>query len=480
MSRLVAALVICAALPAQAQRALTLGEALELARTRNNDLKTFKARIGQAQAQVTAALAPLLPTVTMNGKYTHNYKEVTLDLSAQAASAQLLAATGKLAQDTAPDIYKGQPIPPNVQQDLANLQSAYGNLQQSAAGTANQPTNIVIQRAEQLDFTLSATVPLIVPWAYANYRAAQKSQAAADANLATNEATVMFATAQAFFVAAGNDELLIARRHAIEENKKTVDNAQARLEAGVVNRVEVTRAQLALLQAQQAMLTALDSQATSYRALRTLIQIDEPFRVVPEDVKAQAGEPFDEQLRSALKLRPEFTAVERQIESFEGAQSSQRWRWAPTLSAFGNVRAFNYPGFAGDQYSWAVGLSLDWLIYDGGLRDANVRLQRTLAEEQRYQLAKLRDTVSDDLANARGALVTRRKALDTATQSVALARETLDLVRVQHDAGTATQLDLLTAQGQLITAEVSVAQARFDLSTADLLLRRTAGTFPAH
>jgi outer membrane protein TolC len=169
-----------------------------------------------------------------------------------------------------------------------------------------------------------------------------------------------------------------------------------------------------------------------------------------------------------------------QIDAFDRNASSNRWRWAPTVNAFGNVRAFNYPGFAGDNYSWAVGLNLDWLLYDGGVRDANFKLQHAMAEEQRYQLAKLRDTVADDLYNARRGLETKRRALDTAVQSVGLAKETLDLVRVQHDAGTATQLDLLTAQDQLITAEVAVAQARFDLALADLTLRRTAGTFPGH
>jgi outer membrane protein TolC len=481
MSRIALACALLLSLPAAAQRALTLGEALELARTRNKDLRSARSRVEQAAASVRIALVPLLPTVAMNGKYTHNYKEVTLDLSAQQAAGQVTVATGQLAQDAANDLYARLGAAPSqqVQTDISNLQNALGALQQSGA-TNTGPSKIVIQRAEQLDFALSATVPLIVPWAYSAYDAAKKNERAAQANFDVNEATVLYATAQSFFAAAGSDELLLARRHAIEVNEKTVDNAKARLEAGVVNRVEVTRAQLALLRAKQAMLEAGDSQVQAYRALRTIIQLDEQFRVVPEDVKPQAPESFDEQARSALKLRPEFAALERTIDAFDHTGSSNKWRWAPTLSGFGNVRAFNYPGFAGDNYSWAVGLSLDWLIYEGGLRDANVRLARAQADEQRFQLQKLRDTVTDDLYNARRALATKRSALDTAVQSVGLAKETLDLVRVQHDAGTATQLDLLTAQDALVTAEVQVAQARFDLALADLSLRRTAGTFPGH
>ena len=50
------------------------------------------------------------------------------------------------------------------------------------------------------------------------------------------------------------------------------------------------------------------------------------------------------------------------------------------------------------------------------------------------------------------------------------------MVRVQHDAGTATQLDLLLAQDMLMAAEVGLAQARFDVASAQVQLSRTLGT----
>jgi outer membrane protein TolC len=40
------------------------------------------------------------------------------------------------------------------------------------------------------------------------------------------------------------------------------------------------------------------------------------------------------------------------------------------------------------------------------------------------------------------------------------------------------QLDLLQAQDSLVSAEVAVAQARFDLGLSDLQLKRTAGQLP--
>ena len=90
----------------------------------------------------------------------------------------------------------------------------------------------------------------------------------------------------------------------------------------------------------------------------------------------------------------------------------------------------------------------------------------------------MRDAIGDDLANSSGLLATKRHAQNAAERSVALAVETLDLVRTQYAAGISAQIDLLQAQDGLVAAKESLAQAHFEVAVADLTLRRAAGTFP--
>jgi outer membrane protein TolC len=347
------------------------------------------------------------------------------------------------------------------------------------AAALMQP-NPIIQKGEQLDFVAAATVPLIVPYAYPALSAAKRTEESARANFDVTDAQVLYSTAQAYYACAGADELVAARQHAVLVAKKALDNAQARLSAGVVNRVEVQRAELQLVRAEQALVESEDTQAQTYRALGTIMNMHEPVRVVAAEAAPPEPATVDALTAQALKQRPEFPALQKTIDANRLTVDANWWRWAPALSAFGNVRAFNYAGFSGDNYSWAVGLQLDWTLYDGGLRDA----QRKLAAAQRWEneekLDLLRDQVRDDVFNAARALKTRRRALETAVRSVQLSKETLDLVQVQHDAGTATQLDLLQAQDNLVAAEVALAQARFDLALGGLQLDRLSGAFPAN
>ncbi|HMG21840.1 MAG TPA: TolC family protein, partial [Kofleriaceae bacterium] len=278
--------------------------------------------------------------------------------------------------------------------------------------------------------------------------------------------------------AAGTDELVVARQDAVKVATETFDVARARVAAELANQVESTRAETALIRAQQDLAEAETARAAAYRALGTLIGTREAITVQAVQVVPAAAGGFDELVGEARAHRPELAAQRATIAAADASARASAWRWSPTLSAFGNLRGQNYTGFSGDKYAWAVGVQLDWLVFDGGVRDA----QRHVAEAQRREaearLELLADTVSDEVANARGSLDTKRKAVAAAQRSVELARETLRLVRAQYEAGTARQLDVLQAQDVLVGAEVFLAQAHFDVALADLQLRRAAGAFP--
>jgi outer membrane protein TolC len=406
---------------------LTLDQALTMARKRSRSLAVERARLAQAQTNIDQAWAALFPTIAAQGKYTHNdFKDVAVPFG---------------------------PIDPATM----------------------QPTNIVIQPQEQLDAAINVSMPLIAPPAYPALDAVKSSVRAAEANFDVSEAQVLFSVAQTYYAAAIADEVIIARRSSVDVARATLENARTRFSAGAVTKVDVDRAELAHMRAEQQQREAQTAREQTYRTLATLIQAGAPFTVTtpPAAPKLDA-----ESLDVALHLRPEFRALEETTRSAEAQRRAYGWRWAPTVSAFGLARRFNYQNFARNDYTWAVGAQLDWVIYDGGTRDAQRHLAAAQADEAVARAEVLRDNIGDDLFNGRRSLETKQRAAETAERSVGLARETLDLVRTQYEAGTVTQVDLLQAQDGLVAVQESLAQAHFDVAIADLTLRRTAGTFP--
>jgi outer membrane protein TolC len=459
-SALVGALILASAGPARADRSITLDDALGLARAHNRDLRAARERIVEAEAGVAQARAALLPTVSAQGRYTHNYKEVDFDAIAFSAPTFDVADAIRMATTNPAEATAIQAV---VDRDRAAL--------------AGQPT-VVIQKLNQLDSGLNASVPVVSPPSYYALSAARYSRDASAAGYQVTEASVLLSVAQAYFAAAGTDELVRARQDAVKVATETFDVAKARVAAELANQVESTRAETALVRAQQDLAEAENTRGAAYRALVTLIGTHEPIAV--QTVAALPAEPgpFEALVGEARVRRPEIAAERATIAAAEANARAGAWRWSPVLSAFGFLRGQNYTGFSGDKYAWGVGLQLDWLLYDGGVRDA----QRHIAEAQRREaearLDLLADTVSDEVANARGSLETKRKGVTAAERAVELARETLRLIRAQYEAGTAKQLDVLQAQDVLVGAEVSLAQAHFDVALADIQLRRAAGEFP--
>ncbi len=429
------------ALPAP--HALTLEEALTLGEKNNRDLLAARARLRGAHADVERALAALLPTVTAQGKFTYNYPEVTFDLG------QILGAGGSMVAST-----MGSAAAP------------------AAAGGA-----IALTPQTQLDGLIAANLPLLLPAAYPALTSARAGYRAQQKRLEATAAQVLQSVATAFFAAAGAEELVTARRHAIEVSQKTVDIAHVRLAAGVVNRVEVTRAELALLQARQRLLESQDVRAAAYRTLGTMLQLDSSaLRVVPAPVAAPLPSAEQQLIAEALQRRPEVASLEETVRAAQAQVRSTALRWAPTLSGFGNLRLTNATGFAGRADYYSLGLQLDWLIFDGFSRDAQRHSAQAQQRDAELGLSQLRDNIADEVYNGRRTLLTRHKGLLTAERAVQMAKDTLELVRVQYESGTGTQLDLLTAQDQLILAEVGLAQARFDQALAVINLRRLTGS----
>ena len=398
---------------------LTLEKALALAKKGNRSLAVERARLAQAETAVEQAWNVLFPTLSAQGKYTRNNRGFSFPTTAGI---------------------------------------------------------IDIQKVDQLDVGASLSTLLFAPAAYPGLNAAKAGAEGAAEGLRSAEDQTLFGVAQAFLTAAITDEVMTVRDSSISVSKATLDIARTRFAAGAVTKVDVDRAEIAVLRAVQAKREAELARRESYRSLATLIGFNEPFEVVPPSIPAEPL-PGDD-LSLVLKLRPEFRALQASQREADSSRAAYAWRWAPSISGFANARWFNYQNFAGEHHAWAAGASLDWVLFDGGVRDSQRHLQAARLAEATARAAVLEDTIRDDLANGKDSLATKIEAQRTAERSVVLARETLELTRTQYEAGTATQIDLLTAQDALVSAEDAVARAHFDVAAAHLVLRRAAGTFP--
>lgn len=406
---------------------LTLDRALELGRLRSRDLEVERARLEQARAEVELAKAALFPVVTAQGRYTHQNREARVAFGAES---------------------------------------------------------LVLQPSEQLEASIGVTAPILAPAAWPALDAVRARRRAQEEEAADVEASVRAGVALAFHAAAIADEVVLARRSNVENAEATWALARSRHAADAATAIDVKRAELAAVRAAQLEIEAKEARSRAYRALGTWIGAGEgtgdlrEFHVqasFPEAAPRGTGGGPPPDLESALERRADLRAIDLAAEAAEARRRSHAMRWAPTLSAVGAARVFNYDTFAGDRHSWFVGAQIDWTLFDGGARDAEVERAAAEAIEARARASRLRERIRDEIAGGLERLDVRRGALRAAERSVELAGEALALARARYTAGAAAQLELLEAQDALAIARESAARARYDLAIAAVELDRALG-----
>ena len=476
------------------QRVLSFEEALLLADKQSRDLLAAREHLRGAYSEVERARAALLPTVSLQGRLTINEPEVSLSLDqsgsvfgsayqgAQILDLQLAAGSAGTRGPASSVLFNtycnntdpNRVVSGGVQQVCGMLSNPNATNVDAAINAANVSATIVPRF--QLEGGLNVNIPLVVPSAYPALSGAKITYRAQEKQLAVTTVQVLQNVALMFFQAAGLEEVVLARQNAIGVAQKTLDDARIRLSAGVANRVDVTRAEQAVVKAKQDLLESQGSRGTSYLKLATLLKLQAgSFKVQPPPEPPPESGETSQLVNQALSQRPELANLELVGRAASEQSKASLLRWAPTLSGFGNIRLTNATGFAGRADYYSVGLQLDWLLFDGLIRESQRHQFDSQRRETELRLELFREQVADEVTVARSNLVIRRRGLAAAQSSVVLAKEALGLVRVQYEAGTATQLDLLTAQDKLVQADVGLAQARFDLALSAFDLRRALG-----
>jgi len=127
------------------------------------------------------------------------------------------------------------------------------------------------------------------------------------------------------------------------------------------------------------------------------------------------------------------------------------------------------------DHGWIAGVQLSWNLFDGfrtqgKIKEATANYERAGLElEDRTRLIELDvRTAFSNFIEAREVLESQKKVLEQAEEAVRLAR-------ARSEAGSGTQLDVLSSQTALTDARTTQVQALHDYDAARARLQRAVG-----
>jgi outer membrane protein TolC len=452
--------VLWLALAALAQApVLTLEEALEQAKRQNLDLLAAKARLTQARQLSRKAWSGYLPQLSVGGNYAFSSSEARIALPAGFLIRDVGAPQGPEFDPTREpsiDNPPGRPTPYLV-----------------------LPSELIeaeIQRRHQLSGQVQLTQAVLAPTLWPAIQSAYLAEQVTALTVESARREVLFAVAQLYYGAEGLREAVQVQARLLEVALGHERDAELQLRQGTAPKVAVLRAQIERARTEQDLRRTQNAYAAARSSLAALLDREPDFEVTrpappPElDQRARAEQ-------EALSRRPDVQASRLGLELAELGRTGALYRYLPTVGLVGRYQLSNVSGFTGEYGSFSAGVGLNWTLWDGGLREAELQEAAAKIVESRAQARAAEVRARDELRRARldweSALANRVKADEQAR----LAVENAELVQRSFEAGVATYLEVVDATVARRGAELAQINEQLNAELAALRIARAAGLF---
>ena len=279
---------------------------------------------------------------------------------------------------------------------------------------------------------------------------------------------------------------IIVQEASVELLSRELTDTTRRFEAGTVPRFNVLRAEVELANARPKLINARNNFRVSKTALANLLGFNVPQETV-EDIPLNLvgrleDEPYDINLAHALAL-----ALERRTE-LASLQKAQALRKEDVITAKAGYKPL-LQGFVGydvhnsvlssdlwvKDHGWIAGGQLTWNLFDGLRTQGRIKEANANFERAEVDLDDAGRQIALEVRTAYSNFIEAREVLDSQKKVVEEAEEALRLASARSEAGTGTQLDVLSAQTALTDARTTQVQALHDYDAARARLQRAVG-----
>jgi outer membrane protein len=356
--------------------------------------------------------------------------------------------------------------------------SVGGSHSNSSATRYNSSTQQIVTVAGNTPYSGSLQISLDIFQGFrriGNMSAAAATQDAADAGLINQSYQVTATTAQLFFTALANEDLVRVAETQLQRAKQNLQISLNRFLVGAALRSDTLSATVDLGTAQLTLLQAQANLATAQANLGRQVGVSQPVHPVRDS--AFAPLPDTTALRAqVIDASPQIRQAEAQARAARAQVRVAHGEYWPTLSA-SYSNGYTGPDPTTQSYfnSWTLRFSLNWTLFDGFVREGNqvsAAVQRDIAEAH---AADLRLQLNALFTQQVAALFTASAQIAFADANVAASAEALRVQQDRYRLGAGTLLDLLTAEAAVTQSQVNQVQAHYDYLNARAQLEALLG-----
>lgn len=450
-------------------RALTLEEALQLARPASEVVGLARSAVNRARGAQLQARSELFPQLTGSASYSRLLKSQFSNL----ASTDTTTSNGP----TSCDRFLADPLQPigarvdSLEKALECVTSVdpFGNLGSLPFGRAN---------TYNLGLSLSQTL-FSGGRVRGQMQAANAGRESADIGLSESDAQLTLDVVETYFNAALADQLAGIAQTALEQADSTLRETELRRSVGTVPEFDVLRSRVSRDNQRASAIQRAYDRDLAYLQLKQLLELpgETPLRLTTglEDssltnvpsLAALLTEAGDTASERRAPVRQAALAIKAEEGLFRVARS-QSYPAVALTSTYGRVA---YPGSGLPSWSqfltnWSVAVGLQVPLFTGGRISGDKLVARSNLEDARLRHRQATELAQLDARSSMQQLTSAREVLRASEGTAAQAVRAYAIAEIRFREGISTQTELLDARLALEQARANRAQSARDVLVA--------------
>jgi outer membrane protein len=301
-------------------------------------------------------------------------------------------------------------------------------------------------------------------------------------NIESNKINATVDVSKAFYDILTNLQQVNILRENIARLEKQLKDATAQYEGGLVDKTDYKRATIALSNARADLKRIQELLKYKYASLKELMGYpsEAPLKLSYDSASMEREMLIDTLQPLAYEKRIEFRRLETQQQIQRLNVDFYKRDFLPSVTGFINYNYVYQNNELEKLYSQSypnsiAGLSVKLPIFQGARRIQNLRREQLEAKRLDIDVTNLRNQINTQYQQAMASYKSSLNDWYTSRENVKLSEEVYNTIKLQYNEGIKTYLDLMTAETDLRTSQITYLNALYGVLASKLDVQQALG-----
>lgn len=347
----------------------------------------------------------------------------------------------------------------------------------------------LVKMPQQTKTMGSIALPIMASWEldlfgknWDKTKSSKKLLKSVESQAAASDIAIIGAVGTVYYNIVKLDKLIEIQQDLVKDRENIYNLMKLSNEEGIASTSDLIQAEKSFVMSQNELIDYEKARNSALNALAVLIG-DSPentkdyTRISADKLSAEFNIP-DEIASEVITSRPDYKALEHELEAAGLDIRVAKKEYLPSINILGALAFLATSTASSMSFENALGLlagSANWTIFTGGLKKANLKLNKNkyeqlLAQYQKTNLVAIQE-VNDSLYNFKS---DKEKLLNN-TKALNIQEKDYEYSKLKYDQGVISKLDLLQQKEVLLYMQKLLISSKTDCHIDKISLYKTTG-----